>query len=51
MSTNQEETQQREKQPEVDPIVQARADRAIWIINGVMILFIAAPFVVWYFIR
>lgn len=36
---------------EVDPETRAKADRTIWIINGVMILFVVAPFVVWYFIR
>ncbi len=45
-----EETSDRNRQ-EVDPETQAKADRTIWIINGVMILFIGAPFVVWYFIR
>ncbi len=38
-----------EPEPEVTPEQRAKAERAIWILYAVMIVFISAPFVVWWF--
>lgn len=38
-------------QPELSPEEKKRAERAQWILYGVMILFIVAPFIVWLLIE